>query len=447
VSKGSRRPHGDGSVYYLPGKDLWAVAVDLGWKGGKRDRRYFYARDQAGALAKRDLFLDRRRAGFTLPKGRAPTVADWCLYWLHEIVRDEVEATTWHRSYRQKTEDHIAPWFAKTRLSNEDFDEAAVRAFKRHLLAKPRQRGGGRLSATTVQHVMRLLSEAAKAAVTEGRLIRNPVANVSAPARSTAEPVPPPEDEVLAILRQCGDWRTGPRWVTAIATGLRQGEALGMLWPCADLDGGQLAVEWELVRLPWQHGCSGDPGGAAPCGLTARRCPMRHSGGLRLKRPKSARSRRVVPLAPFAVAALRQWRTDQKAERLAHPAWEGWAHGCGRRLRRGDLVCPACMAPARPDLLVFTQPSGHPVDARRDWQDWQDILAAAGAADRYGTHANRHGLATALLEDGMEIRYVQEIMGHSAPDFTRRAYAHVRQKPRDAARDAIEARLTRRVQP
>ncbi len=399
-----RRQQGEGSVYQRAEDGLWVAVADLGWSGGKRDRRYFAAKTQAGAREKRAAFEHTRRDGFTLPKGRPPTVGDWCLYWLHHIIRDEVEPTTWHKSYRQKIEDHVAPFFARVRLSNEEMDEAQVRAFKRHLQAKAANpaaassklaASGGTanrraLSPTTVQQCMRLLSQCLKAAVVEGRLQRNPCQNVRAPSRRTAEPVPPAEDEVARILAVCEGWRTGARWVAGMAAGLRQGEVLGLLWPHVDLDGGSVAVEWELVRLPWQHGC-GDgslwaaagrvepvaTGGVgvlrralpadrvdvrgggqdqvaaasasraeafrqerqaisvhhgvqdSPCGITARRCPWRFGGGLRLKRPKTARSRATVPLAPYAAAALRSWKARQAAERLACGSWTGWQCGCG----------------------------------------------------------------------------------------------------------------------
>jgi integrase len=140
-----------------------------------------------------------------------------------------------------------------------------------------------------------------------------------------------------------------------------------------------------------------------------------------------------VPLDPYAAAALRQWRTDQKAERLAHPAWTGWAHSCGRRLKPRQYVCPDCMLPAKPDLLVFAQPDGRPVDSTQDWEDWAAILREAGV-DHYGIHtATRHQAATMMLESGVDIRVVQEVMRHASPDFTRRTYQHVRVKLRQDA--------------
>ncbi len=103
-------------------------------------------------------------------------------------------------------------------------------------------------------------------------------------------------------------------------------------------------------------------------------------------------------------------------------------------------MCPRCFKPTRPGLLVFTQPGGRPVGSRADWDDWCALLAAAGVP-HYRVHDLRHGLATVLLEAGTDIRVVQEILRHASPDFTRRAYQHVRPKLKNAAAAAIEAAL------
>jgi integrase len=477
--KANRRQHGEGSLYQRSSDGRWVAVADLGWKNGHRDRRSFYGTTPEEAKDGRDIFLDRRRDGFTLPKGRPPTVGEWACHWLYKIIRKRVQDTTFP-TYRSKTELHIIPYFSRTPLANHEggINEEVIEEWHDHL-----KRLG--LSPATITHTHRLLSQILKTAVIRGRLMRNPASNVHPPQATRAEPMPPEEDEVHAILLACEDRRTGPRWVTGLETGARQGEALGLLWPLTDLDdvdNAHLSIEWELVRLPWQHGCqdphacgaklhrypcpqpcpkaartSGRPHTACitardkrlcppDCTAHARSCPQRHGGGLILKRPKSEKSIRTIPISRFTALALRSQKQMQREERLAlGPEWTGWAHHCDRKPRRRETVCPDCRMPYRPDTLAFTQPNGRPVDPRADWGDWCDLLDACGL-DHYRIHDGRHGAATSLLEEGVDIRVVQEIMGHSTPDFTRRSYQHVRAKLKRDASDALTRRMWRHKQ-
>lgn len=78
-------------------------------------------------------------------------------------------------------------------------------------------------------------------------------------------------------------------YIIAIATGLRQGDLLGLRWVDVDLDARRLTVRHSLV-------CVG--------------------GKLVLLEPKTSRSRRMVVLPEMAVSALRVHRARQRMERL-----------------------------------------------------------------------------------------------------------------------------------
>ena len=475
---GTRRLHGEGSAYFREDRGQWVAVADLGWRNGSRDRREFTSTSGAAdALDKRADFLARRRDGFTMPKGRPPTVGEYAHHWLYNVVQGTVRERTW-QGYRGKTELHIIPYWSGTPLTcDEDgINEDKISEWHRHL-----QQTENPLSAASIGQCHRILSMILKTAVIRGRMMRNPASNATPPAAEREEPMPPDEDEIHEILLACEDRRTGPRWVTGLATGARQGEVLGLLWPCADtadLDSASVAIEWELARLPWQHGCedphacgighhrvpcatpcpkaartsgrrhacvtAGDPRLCPPdCTGHARACPRKTGGGLVLLRPKSAKSRRTVPVGRAGALALRRQRQLQLEERVAlGPDWRGWQHHCGRKPRKREVVCPDCRMPFRADDLVFTQPDGRPADPHDDWEDWGELLQEAGV-DYYRIHDGRHSVATGLLEDGVDIRVVQEIMGHATPDFTRRAYQHVRPALQRAAADAIDRRLTR----
>jgi integrase len=353
------------------------VAVaDLGWKNGKRDRREFTGPDPASAIEKRAAFLGRRRDGFTLPRGRQPTVAEWVLFWCHVTAKAKVDPNTWYRSYRQKCEDYIAPYFEKVPLAElaaEDIEE-----WHAALLARKSSRGGGTLSPSTVVTAHRIFSSCLNEAVRRKRMPFNPCSITPPPRADRPSPEPPSADEVDLVLAACAGWPNGARWVLAITTGLRQGEVLGL--------------RWRDVRL------------AAPAAVTVRKPQKRIGGEWVYSDPKSEKSKRTVPLPAVAVPVLR-----------AHREQQGVASVSGLVFTR------------RPDAEGHTgraTMAGQPVHSRDDWQDWQDLLASVGLP-RYRVHDLRHGYATELLEQGEDPRVVQDLMGWSTAAMAE-IYQHVR---------------------
>ncbi|MBA3741628.1 site-specific integrase [Sporichthya sp.] len=118
--------------------------------------------------------------------------------------------------------------------------------------------------------------------------------------------------------------------------------------------------------------------------------------------------------------------TTRRATRLMHiPRTQARAAQAAERLIAGDTWT---------DLdLVFAQPNGRPIQPRADWEAWKALLARAGVRDAR-LHDARHTAATLLLEQGVDIRVVQEILGHSTLAVTKR-YTHVTDT---LARDAAE---------
>jgi integrase len=117
--------------------------------------------------------------------------------------------------------------------------------------------------------------------------------------------------------------------------------------------------------------------------------------------PKSARGRRTLALPPFVVAALREHRRRQLAERLlVGSKWEGldlvFCNQFGRPLEATNLVKRSC----------------------------QPILERAGLP-RIRFHDLRHTAATLLLSQGESVKLVAEQLGHADVALTLRVYGHV----------------------
>lgn len=100
-----------------------------------------------------------------------------------------------------------------------------------------------------------------------------------------------------------------------------------------------------------------------------------------------------MALPPELIAVLRAHRRAQARERLAAVnVWED-------------------------HHLVWCQENGL-ADSRADWQEWADILVAAGI-EHAGTHAMRHSAATIAIHQGVALPVVQEMLGHSDIRVTR----------------------------
>lgn len=404
----SRRAAGEGSIYKLP-DGRWRGSVELPSPDGRRRRKVVTgatSRDVADRLTS----IKRGVSDGTLALGPDMTVEAWLAHWLATATL----RTSTRTGYESKIRVNVVPHIGRLRLDK--------------LQPEHLERLYATLSATlapsSVRQVHAILRRALRVAEQRQRIGRNPAALVATPSVPHREAVALTREQAIKALEAASRRRSGPRWQVGLAMGLRQGEALGLCWPSVDLAAGTLRVETELVWLRYRHGC----GAPAVCG-TARRCPERTDGRFVLEEPKSARSRRTLPLPAELVVELRAWKVAQLEERLA--LGEKW---------RGSTIQPANGTEGVTADLVFAQPNGRPFGNSADWHDWQEILDLAGVP-RMGTHGGRHTTATLMLEAGVSMRVVQEVLGHSSYQLTADVYSHVGEQMKRGAADSIGAAL------
>jgi integrase/recombinase XerD len=82
-------------------------------------------------------------------------------------------------------------------------------------------------------------------------------------------------------------------------------------------------------------------------------------------------------------------------------------------------LCPALSEPA-----LFLNTLGLRLNPNRLGSQIHVIIAAAGIGKKGSCHLFRHTFATLLLENGCDVRYVQEMLGHSKLETTA-VYTHV----------------------
>ncbi len=396
-SVNAKRARGESSIYR--GEDgRWHGFVSMGKKeNGRRDRRHVSGGRRTDVVAKLRALENKRDAGTVLEAGAgALTVGGWLDHWLSTIAVRRVRPTTLE-GYESKVRVHIKPALGHHQLE---------RLQPEHLERFYASRLAGGLAPATVLVCHRILARALKVAGQRGRVARNVALLVDPPAVQFQEVKPLTADEARRVLQVARVQRNSARWSVALALGLRQGEALGAKWSHVDLETGVWRVRTQIRRLLYRHGC-GDT-----CGeLQPRRCPAR-VGGIVEMEPKTERGKRGIGIPPQLLVDLREHRQTQLAERLA--AGSNW----------------------QDNDLVFCQPNGKPIDARKDWLRWRDLLREAGVRHAR-LHDARHTAATMLLAQGVPARVVMEILGHSTIAVTQNIYQHVMPEAVSAATAAV----------
>lgn len=82
----------------------------------------------------------------------------------------------------------------------------------------------------------------------------------------------------------------------------------------------------------------------------------------------------------------------------------------------------------RPERWLFPGGiEGRHLSARTAEKILENARERTGISKRFSMHTLRHSFATHLMEDGTDLRYVQELLGHSRPETTM-VYTHVTKK-------------------
>jgi len=150
---------------------------------------------------------------------------------------------------------------------------------------------------------------------------------------------------------------------------------------------------------------------------------------------------------------LQVWRTLSEAR--SGRIFEAPKGGKGRWIRLTRKATEALRAHRRAQLeermklaglwqdqdLVFPSQVGTPLSARNLQCHFKSMLERAGLSKSFRFHDLRHTCATLLLRQGVNPKFVQELLGHADISLTLNVYSHVLPDMGDAAAGAMDAAL------
>jgi integrase len=355
------------------------IRWQAGYVDGAGERRFKMFERKADAEA---WLIDTQHdvaRGLHTPTAKSPTVGESAALWLKRCNEKGLERTT-TRGYEEHIDLHIKPFIGAKKLA--ELSAPAVNSFADKLREEGR-------SPEMVRRVIRSLGGIFREARRRGLCSIDPTAGLDLhlPNRDDPRPVIPSKAELQAIINAAeGRWR--PLILVAIFGGLRGSELRGLRWPDVDFEVREIHVR--------------------------QRADAFHKIG----RLKSKSGYRSIPCPPLVMNALREWRLvcPRGDLDLVFPSGAGKCESHSNVVKRGfePIQRAAGVAEIRPVL----DDAGNPV------------LDEAGAPKmltepRYGLHALRHAAASLWIEQGLNPKRIQTLMGHATIQMTFDTYGHL----------------------
>lgn len=347
-----RQPNGKYAVcFMLEGKPRFrTVGYDL--ELARKERKTLARAASFGVLAGTPRLDFAKLAGFWLSR-----------FELRVAAGQRRERTLQAHQYQLRT--HLLPALAHRPARSITATEVA------ELIEALRRQGR---SERTIAGALHTLHNVMRFAARNDWIAENPVAKLEHDERPHPKRRPPRvlgQQEIVALLGACSPSARTPI-ATALYTGVRISELLGLIWSDIDLRSGTLHVRAQLSL--------------AKAGRPAQRVA-----------PKTPAAVRQIPLTPGLVRLLTEHRGSSRF--------------------------------AAPDDWVFATRHGTPRSQRNVHRQLAAVLERAGidqSTGRLRFHDLRHTFASHLILDvGRDVVQVSRLLGHASPVTTLRVYAHM----------------------
>lgn len=339
-------------------------------------RKYFYGKTRKEVQDKLNAALHEQKQGM-LATGPQQLLKTYLENWLEQVCKPTKRPNT-HEQYNSIIHRHVIPGLGHITL--QKLTPEKVQAFYAQKL-------GEGLSAGTIAIVHAALNGALENAVKWGLVSRNVAELVTLPRKKRYEAQILTLEQAQKLLEAARGSRLEALLIVALTTGMRRGELLALRWDDVDFENGLLYV----------------------------RHTMNHITGLGyvVGEPKSWAGRRTIVLSEVTIKALRVHREQQEQSRAL--AGEKW-------LDQGIVFCNTVGNFLNPSNMLVT---------------FRQLLHDAGLP-KVRFHDLRHSAATILAAARVDLKTIQERLGHSTIATTADIYSHALPKLQQEAAEKID---------
>ena len=311
-----------------------------------------------------------------------PTVEEWSKIYIEDFCKGYLKPKT-ISGYESMIKNYINPYLGKYHLRDLTkliCQQYIMDVYENGRVNKKRKHDIAQgLSSRTVKDVKIVLHAVLEKAVDEGIIDKNPTDKLNMPKDRVKGMNPLSKEQSNRLLEEAFNSGCFEFYYLELTTGLRLGEILALEWDDLDINKRTITINKQVQRI---------------------------DSVLQTETPKTKNSIRTIAISSDCASAL-------------------------ARLKMRQAIGTTLMFPS-PETGTYR-------DQNAVTRKFKRMLRRAGLPESTRFHDLRHTCATIALEEGVEIKALSSMLGHSDVAFTMNTYVHATKKLKTSAADKMEA--------
>jgi integrase len=353
----------------------WYIIVETKDESGKRKQKWINTKCEKKSDAEkflRETLTKIDNNSFVQPQ-RKLKFTEFMLDWLNNVIKSEVEETTWE-GYEMIVTKHIIPYFkSKNDILLQELQPMHLQKYYEAKYQDDKMTGKKGLSAKTLRRHHANIRSALNFGVRMNLIPFNPADRIVLPKQEKFNASYYTVEQLEKLFEVCLGTPIESAVYLAAHYGLRRSEVLGLKWDCINFEEKTISI---------------------------REVRVKYGKEVVVKKPKSESSQRILPLMEKLEDYLLHLKKQRKKNKLQY----------GKDYFDSGLVC--CW------------PDGSPMKTEYLNHKFKDILAK-NELPHIRFHDLRHSTASYLIKHGVSLKEIQVWLGHSTISITANTYTHI----------------------